>query len=91
MKVDGILSNFTNDEIVFVNRMISGENLNTFSLEKMKKAIGFQKMMAVGAEDEVKELISGTFEKISAISENEWEELKKLSPFPCLDENVDIE
>lgn len=82
-----IIADWNNEEIVFVNHLIDGENLESFSLEKMKKAIEFQKLIVSDdAEDEVKELLDSTAKKIKKLTENEWNEIKSFSPLPCLDE-----
>lgn len=89
MKIEEIVSQFNNDEIVFINHMIDGETLDSFSLSKMVKALKFQKML-IGddADDDVKELVFTTYEKVSKLTDAEWEEIKSHSPLPCLDEEI---
>lgn len=87
---ENILARFENDEIVLINRTIAKESIDSFTLDKMKKSLSFQKLMISNndeTESEIVELVDSTLRKITKLTETEWNILKENTPLPCLDED----
>ncbi len=86
--VDEIISEWTNDEIVFVNHLIKAERIDSFTKEKALKAIEFQRAIVDGEDEDVNALITGALQKVRALDEEEWNTIKNLAPLKCLDEEI---
>lgn len=80
---------FDNDERIFINHLTSGEDLRKYSRQNLLSMINFQKsILTEDSDEEIKDLISGTLSKVNLMTDEEWTEIKKLLPLPCLDEEI---
>lgn len=80
---------FDNDERVLINHLTNGENLKKYSKDNLLSILNFQNsILAEDSDEEIKELISGTLSKVNLMTEEEWTEIKKILPLPCLDEKI---
>ena len=80
---------FDNDESVLINHLTFGEDLTKFSRQNLISMLTFQNIVLTDESDEeIKNLISGTLDKVNLMTDEEWIELKKILPLPTLDEEI---
>lgn len=78
---------FTNDERVLINRITMNVNLSKVGKANILKSLNMALLMS--ADDDIKEMVEGAKEKVEQLTEEEWEELKALIPWDCVDPTED--
>lgn len=71
---------FDIDERVFINSCAAGESLEVLTRERLLRHIAFTRMS--GDNEDIASLADGLREKIGGLSDEDWDELKMLLPFP---------
>lgn len=80
---------FDNDERVLINHLVKGENLGSYKKENLIQSLMFQQSILSEESDiDVVELVTATLSKVNLLTDDEWEEIKKHIPLPCLDEDL---
>lgn len=83
---------FDDDERQYLNSIVKGRDRNTLTKKNVLTNIAFAREVADGMDTMVIELIDGLYSKVNALSDEEWNELRMLLPFPVnisFEENVD--
>ena len=70
---------FDIDEQIVINKTTANEQLKSFSKANLLKRIDF--VLAINEDEEINNLYEGLKDKITLLTENEWEQIKDTLPF----------
>lgn len=73
---------FNNEESVLINGICKNERLSILAREDVLNSLVFSRQIADEADTMLIDLIDGTIEKVAALTDSQWEELKMKVPFP---------
>lgn len=83
---------FEDEERQYINKIAEGRSKDGISREDMLSIVSFAREVADDTDREIISLIDCVYSKINVLSDEEWEELRRLLPFPVsitAEDNVD--
>lgn len=81
---------FTEEECFYINNALKNERIQKLTKQNALNIFAFAREVSPEDNDIIR-LIEGTYSKISTLSDEQWEDLKKLFPLTNSIENIDIE
>lgn len=79
---------FEDDERQYINKIVERKNLSSVQRTDILSIVAFAREIANPTDSEILSLIDSVFSKVNALSDEEWNTLKKYLPFPV---NIDFE
>lgn len=73
---------FDNEERVLVNGICKNEKLSTLTRQKVLDSLTFSKQITNDSDMMILGLLDSTYAKVKAMTDEEWDALKVLTPFP---------
>ena len=73
---------FDNEERVLVNGICKNEKLSTLTRQKVLDSLTFSKQITNDSDMMILGLLDSTYTKVKAMTDDEWDALKVLTPFP---------
>ena len=83
---------FNDDERQYLNSITKGRDRNSLTRKGILSNIAFAREVSDSTDVMVLDLIDGLYSKVNALSDDEWDELRKLIPLPVnisFEDNVD--
>ncbi len=71
---------FNNEERVLINGICKDEKLSTITRQKVLDSLNFSKQISTDAM--IMDLLDSTSSKMKVMTDEEWDALKVLTPFP---------
>lgn len=79
------IENFNNEERILINGICKNENLNKLTKKNMEDYLKFSCQITDESDTMLTGLIEGTCSKVESMTEEEWDKLKMLVPFPVVE------
>lgn len=73
---------FNDDERQYLNSISKGRDRENLSRKDILTAVAFAREVADSTDTMILDLIDGVYFKVNSLSDDEWEELRMLLPFP---------
>ena len=81
---------FNDDEKQYLNALVKGRDREKISRQDILKAVAFARDIADGTDTMILDLIDGVHSKVNNLSDSEWEDLRRLFPFPVVITSTDL-
>lgn len=81
---------FNDDEKQYLNALVKGRDREKVSRQDILKAVAFARDVADGTDTMILDLIDGVYSKVNNLSDSEWEDLRRLFPFPVVITSTDL-
>lgn len=73
---------FSDDERQYLNSIAKGRSPETIARKDVLNAVAFARDVADNSETMILDLIDGVYSKVHSLTDEEWEQLRLLLPFP---------
>jgi len=83
---------FEDGERQYINKITEGRDKTKLSRKDILSAVAFAREVADDTDTDILSLIDGVYSKVNALTDSEWDGLKRQLPFPVLitaEDNVD--
>jgi len=81
---------FNNDEKQYLNALAKGRYREKITRQDVLKSVAFARDVADDTDTMILDLIDGVYSKVNNLSDSEWEDLRRLLPFPVIITSEDL-